>query len=263
MSKYNLSVKKIKCSICGKKFRKSQLGGHLYYCRAKQNGIKLNHGKYFDGHRGWAKGLTKHTNDGLKSMAKTMSKNMKERFAKNGKSEPLLAWMNDPIKVKLAAEKQSKTRKERYASGKIKPMSNCRGKCGWYKNIWCDSSWELAWVIYNLDHNISFTRNNKRYLYTFNNEQHCYTPDFELANGSLIEIKGYIRYDTSAKISSVTDKKLIVLTKKEMQPILKYVRDKYGKDFIYLLENHKPLVKSKKQPFVINQRIKVKQLEKT
>ena len=26
-----------------------------------------------------------------------------------------------------------------------------RGKKGWYKGYWCDSTWELAWVIYQLD----------------------------------------------------------------------------------------------------------------
>ena len=26
------------------------------------------------------------------------------------------------------------------------------GKHGWYKEYWCDSSWELAYVIYNLDY---------------------------------------------------------------------------------------------------------------
>ncbi|MEI7942893.1 MAG: hypothetical protein WCH76_06985 [Candidatus Riflemargulisbacteria bacterium] len=34
-----------------------------------------------------------------------------------------------------------------------------RGKHGWYKGIWCDSSWELAWVMYHLDHGIPFERN--------------------------------------------------------------------------------------------------------
>lgn len=27
-----------------------------------------------------------------------------------------------------------------------------RGYKGWYKGIWCDSSWELAYVIFNLEH---------------------------------------------------------------------------------------------------------------
>jgi len=33
-----------------------------------------------------------------------------------------------------------------------------RGKQGRYNGIWCDSSWELAWVIYNFDHGIKFKR---------------------------------------------------------------------------------------------------------
>ena len=31
-----------------------------------------------------------------------------------------------------------------------------RGKKGWYKGYYCDSTWELAWVIYQLDHGVKF-----------------------------------------------------------------------------------------------------------
>ena len=64
-----------------------------------------------------------------------------------------------------------------------------RGKSGWYKNYWCDSSWELAWVIYNLDHNIKFKRFKGYFLYTFENKSKKYFPDFELEDGTIIEIK--------------------------------------------------------------------------
>jgi len=33
-----------------------------------------------------------------------------------------------------------------------------RSKSGYYKEIYCGSTYELCWVIYNLDHNISFSR---------------------------------------------------------------------------------------------------------
>lgn len=42
-----------------------------------------------------------------------------------------------------------------------------KGIRGWYKGYWCDSSWELAYVIYNLEHNIHFIRNTKGFNYKF------------------------------------------------------------------------------------------------
>ena len=48
-------------------------------------------------------------------------------------------------------------------SGGIKKGSS-RGKCGWYNGYWCDSSYELAWIIYQLEFNINFKRNLERYF---------------------------------------------------------------------------------------------------
>lgn len=66
-----------------------------------------------------------------------------------------------------------------------------RGKAGWYKGYYCDSSWELAYVIYNLEHNIcNFIKNTKdKFEYTFNNEKHFYVPDFKFDDGSYVEVK--------------------------------------------------------------------------
>ena len=35
------------------------------------------------------------------------------------------------------------------------------GKGGWYKGYWCDSSYELAWIIFNIEHGNLFTRNTE------------------------------------------------------------------------------------------------------
>ena len=65
------------------------------------------------------------------------------------------------------------------------------GKHGWYKGYWCDSSWELAWVIYNLDHGIKFERCKEKFEYEFEGKKYHYYPDFKLENGTYVEIKGY------------------------------------------------------------------------
>lgn len=128
-------------------------------------------------------------------------------------------------------KKISETMKKNNKSGGIRKGSG-RGKKGYYKGIWCDSSWELAWVIYNLEHNINFERNNEKFKYVFNNEEHYYTPDFK-CNNEFIEIKGYLRNNDTYKWEQFPYK-LSVLKKNEMNHILKYVIDKYGKDFIKL-----------------------------
>jgi hypothetical protein len=111
-----------------------------------------------------------------------------------------------------------------------------RGKSGMYKNIWCDSSYELAWVIYNLEHNIKFERNKKGYSYEFNGKKHKYYPDF-IVNEKLIEIKGFLRENDKHKFKSVEDKELIILFKKDLEVQLEYTINKYGKDYIRLYEH--------------------------
>ena len=111
-----------------------------------------------------------------------------------------------------------------------------RGKSGWYKGYFCDSSWELAFVIYNLEHNIKFERNKKQFTYIFENKSHKYTPDW-IINNEYVEIKGYWNIQWQAKLDQFPkEEKLLVLTKTEMQPYIDYVVKKYGKDYIKLYE---------------------------
>ena len=54
-------------------------------------------------------------------------------------------------------------------------------KWGTYKGIHCDSSWELAYVMYNLDHDIEFERCIDHFTYyDKNGKSHEYFPDFIL-----------------------------------------------------------------------------------
>ena len=57
-----------------------------------------------------------------------------------------------------------------------------------YKGYWCDSSWELAYVIYNLEHNIKFERNKQGFEYEFENKKYKYYPDFILEDGTYVEV---------------------------------------------------------------------------
>ena len=108
------------------------------------------------------------------------------------------------------------------------------GKMGWYKGYYCQSSWELAWVIYAIDNNIKFNRNTEGFEYNLNDKVKKYYPDFILEDGGYLEIKGWGNY-TFEKISQFPYK-ITVLYKKEIQPILEYVKKKYGNNFINLYE---------------------------
>jgi hypothetical protein len=110
-----------------------------------------------------------------------------------------------------------------------------RGKSGWYKGFWCDSSYELAWVIYNLEHDIRFERNKEAYIYEYKGEIHKYYPDFIL-DGKIIEIKGFSTEQTRAKSESVEN--LVILYGKDIKKEIDYVISKYGRDFISLYEGN-------------------------
>jgi hypothetical protein len=111
-----------------------------------------------------------------------------------------------------------------------------RGKQGWYKGYYCNSSWELAWVIYQLEHNIKFKRNTQGFQYDFLGKKYKFYPDFILENGDYVEIKAYIDDKNKAKISSFPHK-LSVIGKFDILPFIQYTVQKYGKDYIKLYES--------------------------
>lgn len=109
------------------------------------------------------------------------------------------------------------------------------GKSGWYKGYWCDSSYELAWVIYNIDHGHSFIRNKKTYEYIWENKKRKYVPDF-IKNNEIIEIKGFVDNQTQVKLDSTSNLK--ILFREDLNNEFNYVENKYGKDFIKLYEGN-------------------------
>lgn len=108
------------------------------------------------------------------------------------------------------------------------------GKHGWYRGFYCDSSWELAYVIFNLEHGIEFKRNKKGFKYIYNNKSHRYFPDF-IEDNIYIEIKGYTNKLWEAKKNQFPHK-LKVIGKETIKPYLEYVIKKYGENFCDLYE---------------------------
>ena len=133
----------------------------------------------------------------------------------------------------------SKECKHEYLSkhtGGYRKGSGC-GKKGWYKGIYCDSSWELAYVIYNKDKDIQIERCKEIRKYVYNGEEYSYHPDF-IVDGKIIKIKGYNSEQWQAKQKYNPDIK--VFYEEDMKVYLKYVHDKYGNDFINMYDDSNP-----------------------
>lgn len=108
-----------------------------------------------------------------------------------------------------------------------------RGKKGRYRGIWCDSSWELAFLIWAIDNGKSISRINQPRSYTFNGRVRKYYPDF-LVDGEIVEIKGWKTEQWEAKLQENPDVK--VMSHEQIKPILDYVVMMYGGDFTRLYE---------------------------
>lgn len=112
-----------------------------------------------------------------------------------------------------------------------------KGKRGWYKGIHCDSSWELAWVLYSFDNKVLFKRNKQGFEYEFNGNIRKYYPDFILSDGSFVEIKGWNSDRWQAKLNAFPkDKKLKVYYFEDLKDIFSYIHQKYGNDFTKMYE---------------------------
>ena len=115
--------------------------------------------------------------------------------------------------------------------GGYNPNSIKKHHKGIYKNIHCDSSWELAFLVYHLDNNIKIERCNQYFHYTYNNKLRKYYPDFIIDN-KFIEIKAVITDQVKAKIDQFpNDKQLIILYKQDIMQYLSYCIYKYGNNF--------------------------------
>lgn len=165
----------------------------------------------------WNKGLTKDTDERVLKSAKTQSATMID------------AWASGRMAIsEQALAKLSALAKATGFGGYT--HRGGRGKKGRYRGIWCDSSWELAWVIYAIDHEIKFTRNTEKFPYFFNGKHLSYIPDFILETGEFIEIKGYLSEQVDAKIEHFPHR-LIVIDHSMIKPYIDYAIAKFGKDF--------------------------------
>ena len=180
----------------------------------------------------WNKGLNKETDERIKRQSETLKEGYKNGSIKKPKQGGFKFGSKHSEETIIKMKKNPNCGGLRKGSG--------RGKSGWYKGIWCDSTWELAWVIYHLDNKIEFKRYEGFFEYYYENECKRYYPDFELKDGTIIEIKGYFTKKDYEKIKVVKNscKKIQVFEKKDMKDIFNFVIEKYKvKELSTLYEN--------------------------
>lgn len=119
-----------------------------------------------------------------------------------------------------------------------------RSKSGYYDGIYCGSTYELCWVIYNIDHSIEFTR----FPGKLEKDGVIYYPDFLLSDGkTIVETKGYenqMSVDKKTKVAEFFGYTVKVLRKADLQYAFDYVTQKYGtKKYFELYDGYRPKYK--------------------
>ena len=206
---YKLDHDDLFCKFCGKECKnKNSLIQHELRC--KQNPSRLNIPVNFNTRKGrvaWNKGLTKEID---------------ERVARNGRSVHNF-YVKNPDKN----------------PGGYKKGSARSYKYGTYRSFYCDSSWELAFIIYCLDNNIEVVRNEIGFQYiNSDGQQKEFYPDF-IVNGTYYEIKGGYDTQTEYKITQFPYN-LVLLNYESIHPYLQYAKNTNGKDFIRLYDRNYP-----------------------
>lgn len=117
-----------------------------------------------------------------------------------------------------------------------------------YKGIIFHSSWELAYYIWLNDNNIEFEYQPDVYFeYKDGTTVHRYFPDFRIEN-RIVEIKGDQFFDKEGKMINpyskekdnkyeskykcMVDNDVLIMRGIDIQPYLKYVYNKYGRDYL-------------------------------
>ena len=249
------------CKYCGKKFEKSsQLGGHIIWCKENPNRSgksNFNNKKYKNGIRPqnvirddlfchYCGKQYKNTNS-LKNherLCKSNPNRQESPFVKYNKTKRDV-WNKGLTKeTDERVKQQGETYSSRVKSGIITGVGGYREnavkgcyKYGYYDGIRCDSSWELAYVVYCKEHNIPIERNTNRFGYFVNNVEYKFVPDFIVNNTTLVEIKGL--QDPNWEIKHDTYPNVKFIFKQEIKPYLDYVITKYGKEFYNVLYDNK------------------------
>ena len=211
MEQINLSCKK-----CGLMF--SVLG---------KNKIREHCSRICSNSRSWTEEDKKKKSISAKSSLKlkeAIEKNKVQKVEKKCKCGNIFFIVPSRLKQQFCSKECSNLYKKRKGGGYRE--NSGRSKFGYYKGIYCGSTYELCWVIYNLDHNIPF----KRFQGYLTNGELKYYPDFLLDDNFIIEIKGFEdKEKVLAKCLLAKEKgyQIQVLYKNDLKKHFKYVKETY------------------------------------
>lgn len=215
------------CSYCGKLCKnQNSLRNHERLCKKNAN-REIHHLKGvrrpdLAGRIPWNKGLSKDSSDTIKKQAEAISMRLKSGeiigcFGLRGTD-------NYSTKPEVKAKVSKKMLGNHYNN----PSKTGRGKKGRYKDFYCSSTYELAFIIYCLDKEIPVKKCSYVYDYEYEGKKHKYYPDF-IVNNTIIEIKGFYTEKVKVKTESVKDRPIIVLYKKDLKEVFDYIESTYNK----------------------------------
>jgi endogenous inhibitor of DNA gyrase (YacG/DUF329 family) len=227
---------KVKCALCGtefeiKKSRFNNSDSKLFFCCRKCKDTF---------------GMKEETKEKLSIISTT---NNKKGYYNNpryceicGKIIPYECRDNKTCCKECSIELRVKNKSYENCGGYREGSS--RGKHGYYKGIRCDSTYELAYLIYCLDHNIDIKRCDESFEYELNGVKHLYHPDF-IVGGTIVEIKNYYREENDIKLNAINkDKKILYY--KDLIPYFEYVSKTYNKKYRKRWNNFYELYENKK-----------------
>ena len=206
------SNKKWICRICNMIFTSRQkMYDHLHNFH-NQHGI-------------WNKGQTIDTDPILKKQIEKLCEGYK----------------SGRIKPSFLGRHLTKEHKDKMISTYIQNRTDNKYR-GNYKGIYFQYSFELAWLVWNFEHGIKVFRCDKTFQYWDSKQQkeRTYYPDFELEDGTIIEIKGIMNQNVLDKQKAVLEQyngKYLILQENDIKHCLEYCKEKYGNNFIQKLKD--------------------------
>lgn len=198
------------CERCKKVFEKNfSLYAHYSHC---SNSRPIKRMK-----PAWNKNLTKETNSSVSIGAKKL----RARYA-SGEITPFFKGK------KLLDSTKSLISKKMMGNKNYSPDRVGYGLKGWKYGIHCSSLYELVYVIYCKENNISIVRNTKFFIYEEDGVFKKYYPDF-IINNEFVEIKGFHTKTVDLKMKAVLASGCLikVLYLEDLKFCFEYVYDKH------------------------------------
>ena len=207
---------KFQCQHCGRYF--SSTNGYTIHVGVCADNPERDPEKYGP----WNLGKTKETSESLAGASKKLKTRLLngEDIGAYGRKGELNYASHLDVRAKISASMKGNHNNN--------PSKTGRGKKGWYKGFFCASTYELAFIIYCLDHNIPVTKCTDSYQYSYRGEIHRYYPDF-IVNDTIIEIKGFWTEVVDVKTSSVDNHSIKVLYYDDLKPVFDYIDFTYNK----------------------------------